>query len=135
MNYPRFLLPLVVVAALIACTRPNPPKEGGVRSALGQLRSGLSIYYGDNEGVYPARLEDLIRPKYLTALPDSRLNEHPGPTGTRIVSGVKSATDLESFMKDTGQWVYIFDSSSPFHGEVRVDCTHARDGKIPWRDY
>lgn len=38
------------------------------RDGLGRIRTAISIYYGENEGSNPARLEDLV-PKYLHGIP------------------------------------------------------------------
>src|ERR1700740_1948561 len=44
--------------------------EGASKGNLGAIRSALSIYYGDMEGVYPAQIQGLtVAGKYLAAVP------------------------------------------------------------------
>ncbi|MBV9080563.1 MAG: prepilin-type N-terminal cleavage/methylation domain-containing protein [Elusimicrobia bacterium] len=62
--------------------------QGKARSNLGTLRSIITIYYSDNEGVFPFRsypdgvgsalgisLRDVLVPKYLTKVPVPKLGD------------------------------------------------------------
>src|SRR5690349_14880249 len=90
---------VVVGIIIFRVAKPWVPRQGseelGNKGHLGELRSALSIYYGESGGKYPASLHDLI-PKYETSipmligLPHSSSNEIDGPSSPA----------------DTGHWMY-----------------------------
>jgi len=52
-------------------------EEGVTKGNLGTLRSTLSIYYADNEGLYPQDINALtIASKYLQAIPNAYFPPH-----------------------------------------------------------
>jgi general secretion pathway protein G len=63
-------------------------KEGTTRAHLGSLRSALTIYYADTEGIYPYTLETLIiEEKYISKIPSAwtfEYGEVDEVTNTRI---------------------------------------------------
>ncbi len=116
--------------------------EGATKGNLGSLRSALAIYYGDAEGVYPATLDALIGPKYLPAIPKTKIDAHMEtavwtPYGAEVCTGkTEYGSEIDSTkIKDTGGWGYVTDPKAPCYGMVFVDCTH-RDskGKL-WPEY
>ena len=47
--------------------------EGASKGNLGSIRSALSIYYGDLEGLYPSEMASLtISGKYLATVPNAK---------------------------------------------------------------
>ncbi|MDD5303614.1 MAG: RDD family protein [Elusimicrobia bacterium] len=116
--------------------------EGATKGNLGSLRSAISIYYGDMEGQYPATLDALIGPKYVPAMPKTKLADHK-ETGAWTLYGAEVCTGKTEYgaeidatkLKDTGGWGYVADPRAKCSGMVFVDCTH-RDtkGKL-WPEY
>jgi hypothetical protein len=103
------------------------PAFNGAR--LGQLRSALSIYYGDTTGAYPSRLEALTAgDKYLSAIPAARgVANHPDSSQVR-----HGATS-----DDSGGWLYNDVPGDANIGGVLINCTHTDtrgEGKL-WSTY
>lgn len=108
--------------------------EGQAKGSLGALRSALSIYYGDKEGKYPSDLSELI-PKYLTRIPAVEVAGHPSSSSVRILRKVKDMNELETRLKDTGQWLFVGDPASPITGTIVIDCTHVDSRGMKWFKY
>lgn len=108
--------------------------EGQAKGSLGALRSALSIFYGDKEGKYPSDLSELL-PKYLTRIPTVEVAGHPASSSVRILRKVKDMNDLETRLKDTGQWLFVGDPSSPITGTIVIDCTHVDSRGMKWFKY
>ncbi len=105
--------------------------EGASKGNLGALRSALSIYYGDMEGLYPATATALtINGKYLTVLPSAKApNYHPDGAGVTL-SGAPAAAPT-----DLGGWYYINDMTNANVGNVLVSCTHTDTKGSIWTAY
>ena len=109
-------------------------KEGAAKGNLGSIRSALSIYYGDKEGAYPKSLDELPS-KYLAAIPVLDLPDHKPNSEWRAVKGVSTMDDLKTKLKDTGQWLYVGDSSAKMNGTIVIDCTHVDSRGRPWHGF
>src|SRR5208283_4150277 len=72
--------------------------EGASKGNLGAIRSALSIYYGDMEGLYPQLVTALtINGKYLSSLPSAKApNYHTDA----------SVPNYASVSNDGGGWNY-----------------------------
>jgi len=103
--------------------------EGASKGNLGALRSALSIYYGDMEGVYPAAPDSLtIGGKYLSAVPVAKApNYHPDTSVAAL--GAASALD------GTGGWWYTNVNTDANFGSVSVNCTHTDSKGSIWTVY
>lgn len=103
--------------------------EGATKGNLGAIRSGLSIYYGDLEGVYPDDLDHLTRNgKYLSKIPSANTGRHP-KTNSVVISCDTSR------LRDTGGWAYCNDPRNKNFGNVVVDCTHKDSKGNFWHGY
>jgi type II secretory pathway pseudopilin PulG len=136
----KAFLSVTLLSAIPAKTPENQQKqeiENRTRNALGSIRSAISIYHDDNdEGLYPSDLSQLVaNGKYLTRIPALELSQHKPSEGTRALPHVRDIDDLDSQLKDSGQWVYVADPSSPLFGLVRIDCTHTDSRGVIWKDY
>lgn len=116
--------------------------EGATKGNLGSLRSALAIYYGDAEGVYPPTLDALVDPKYIPAIPKTKIDAHMEtaiwtPYGAEVCTGkTEYGSEIDATkIRDTGGWGYVTDPKAKCYGMVFVDCTH-RDskGKL-WPEY
>jgi general secretion pathway protein G len=101
-------------------------KEGSTKGSLASVRSAVTIYYGENEGVYPStatatadgddittEFGGMMVPKYLSAVPSVKL-------------GISGTADSNLVYYDLGTqnkkgWGYM----GPATGEVIVSCTAA----------
>lgn len=111
-------LPLVAVIGIAAAIAiPSfmkmdaRSKEAAAKGGLGSLRSGLAIYYGDQEGAYPSDLNALV-PKYLPQIPLLRLPNRPGASDVEyydddVCAGAKGEELDASKLRDSGKWGYV----------------------------
>jgi hypothetical protein len=90
---------------------PRPSKQANLANLV-QIRSAVSIYYGDSEGEFPANL-NLLVPNYLRSL----------PAVTTDAAGVKNTVTLftkrptiPGELRKTGGWGYVTST-----GEVFID--------------
>lgn len=114
-----------IVAATIIARRSLPRRnseEPGNRTRLGELRSAISMYYGDTAGKYPTSLQDLI-PKYDTVIP--------------TLSGLphSASNEVDAEPADTGHWYYDKNPHSPTFGQVLINCTHEDSAGRRWSGY
>lgn len=100
-------------------------RESVVKSSLGALRAAISIYYSDNEGLFPGvgglGTGLTAGERYLKEIPTCQIpapGNHPGTT---------SVTDYAGAYTDGGDWMYFFAT-----GIVTVNCTHLDTLGRPW---
>ncbi|MBI4370474.1 MAG: type II secretion system protein [Elusimicrobia bacterium] len=146
---PGFTLPevMIVVAiigilAMIAVPKlmnlVNRAYEGAAKGNLSRLRSALSIYYSDSDGVSPMGakqnpstiLQDTLVPKYLTELPYCYvLPNHPKS------QRVRSHEHPDAHGHDHGYWAYDANNTSTGWGHAWIICTHDDSKGTPWENY
>jgi general secretion pathway protein G len=110
--------------------------EGASKGNLGSLRSALTIYYGDMEGLYPTQLNSLtIAGKYLGTIPISRAP--PFHSENALVrqynGGCSPFFGMDDF--DVGGWVYCAFPGDQWFGTVLVNCTHTDSKGSVWTTY
>ncbi|HLD29382.1 MAG TPA: type II secretion system protein [bacterium] len=95
-------------------------KEGATKGNLGAVRSATTIYYGDNEGIWPLSLTGLVaildsssNPKYLDELPTVKIGR---ADHSDLATETTAADDV---VDDGANWWYNTDA-----GRVRINCTH-----------
>lgn len=126
------LIELMIVVAIIgilaAIAIPkfadliNKSKEGATKGALSSVRSAIQVYYGDNEGWFPAdTLESVIlNAKYIGEIPQAKM---PG-TGHGDSKAVTARTNGAE-PTDAGGWAYFNDPThSASWGNFVVSCRH-----------
>ena len=121
------LIELMIVVAIIgilaAIAIPkfadliNKSKEGATKGSLSSVRSAIQVYYGDNEGWFPA--DDLAcltaAAKYLNEIPVAKLPA----TGHPDIAAVAAA------QSEAGGWMYNNDTAvANTWGNFAVNCTH-----------
>lgn len=124
--------------------------EGKLKGTLGAMRSALSIYYGDLEGVYPSDLYSLtINGKYLSAMPSITLpNYHVTTSVIRHNQNTNAFGCGSGYVLDTGEWLYWSDDGSlcggapppagqraKTQGELWVACSHTDTKGTVWTNY
>ncbi len=99
-------------------------KESAVKGSLGSVRSAVSIYYSDTEGVFPATtlLTNALcnGSRYLKDLPTVTI---PRPGSHAAVATVTASTVV-----DNGNWFY----SGSTDGHVAVSCSHTDTKTSTW---
>ncbi|MFH2204138.1 MAG: prepilin-type N-terminal cleavage/methylation domain-containing protein [Elusimicrobiota bacterium] len=104
--------------------------EGNTKGNLGTLRSALSIYYGDQEGLYPNDPSALTtNGDYLDQFPTVKTpNYHPN---TNAVAYGATGADVN----DGGEWIYDNQPSTDLWGRIFVNCTHTDTKGSQWLWY
>jgi len=95
---------------------------------LGTIRSALSIYYGNNEGIYPS--DDLTcltnNVRFLVVMPPTRIKPYHQDS---------NQVTAESTPSETGGWSYDNIPSDQTWGTVRVGCLHTDAKSVTWTDF
>jgi prepilin-type N-terminal cleavage/methylation domain-containing protein len=104
--------------------------EGATKGNLGGVRSALSIYYGDMEGLYPASPDALtIAGKYMSAIPKAKSPNYHADAATIVLgNGTASITDV-------GGWAYSNVNTDANFGTLWVNCTHTDTKGSIWTTY
>ena len=112
------------------------PAEGAAKGNLGAIRSALSIYYGDQQGVYPKSLSQLTdNAKYLAHIPKIKVGDHPESDSVLVVTGIKDMSELKGKLTDKGGWAFVADPASPLAGTIVINCTHRDTRGTEWYRY
>ena len=105
--------------------------EGASKGNLGAIRSALSIYYGDMEGVYPAQLKGLtVAGKYLAVVPVAKTPSYHADTSTET-----DGTLLVDDSVNTGGWAYVNVIGDTNMGVMLIGCTHTDTKGTIWTTY
>ncbi|OGS12241.1 MAG: hypothetical protein A2234_10595 [Elusimicrobia bacterium RIFOXYA2_FULL_58_8] len=123
------LIELMIVVAIIgilaAIAIPkfadliNKSKEGATKGSLASVRSAIQVYYGDNEGWFPADTLACLttNAKYLSEIPKAKL---PNTTHGDIATVVATIPPA-----DVGGWNYANAPATPSTwGNFVVSCSH-----------
>jgi prepilin-type N-terminal cleavage/methylation domain-containing protein len=104
--------------------------EGATKGNLGAIRSALSIYYGDMEGVYPASPAGMtLAGKYIATIPAAKTpNYHADSSGNTFGSTVNPPNDA-------GGWVYDNLAGDSYYGSNFVNCSHTDTKGSQWETY
>lgn len=135
---PDIMIVVLIIGILSAIAIPKfaelirKSSEGACKGNLGSIRSALSIFYGDMEGVWPYHPASLsFAGKYLGVgeLPRAKApNYHEDSAKVRLGMDMLDADD-------TGGWLYIADSRSKDYGSIYVNCTHTDTKGAAWTAY
>ena len=105
-------------------------KEGATKGSVGAVRSALSIYYGDMEGLYPVTTYALtIGGKYMSTIPLAKVpNYHPDSSAEAVGSPSAAITDA-------GGWSYVNNVTDANFGSLWVNCSHTDTKNTNWTTY
>jgi general secretion pathway protein G len=125
----ELMLVVAIVGVLSSIALPRfakivlKSKEAAVKGQLGAFRSAISIYYSNNEGVFPTSAATLSNTltrggKYFKTIPSVQIPPPANHLNTNLITGT---------MADNGRWFYSGSST----GHVAICCrTHfSLDGK------
>lgn len=104
--------------------------EGASKGNLGSLRSALSIYYGDMEGVYPATPAAMtVNGKYLSAIPVAKAPNYHADSSVSVLGSAQATPN------DGAGWWYQDIATNANVGAVMVNCTHTDTKGSVWTVY
>lgn len=106
-------------------------REAAVRGHMGSIRSAISIYYSDNEGVYPGMVDYslTVGGRYLNEFPMIAL-PHLGHVLANVHSNLFPVPDWPTIVMG-GTFIHSWWYSS-LSGELHVSCTHADSRGTIW---
>lgn len=114
--------------------------EGATKGNLGTIRSAISIYYGDMEGLFPSGSDPssvltMANGKYLQKIPQAKCP--PYHAGSNSFSTQSSSGDVE--LGTPGSWAYqenrLPGTTEKPWGDVWVNCTHTDTKNNTWSQY
>ncbi len=102
--------------------------EAATKKKLQALRSAITLYYSDLEGLYPSDLTPLLQPgsKYLTNVLPVYTVAHGNSNQVTLVADAPDGADV-------GGWGFV--SSGAQSGQVWVQCTHTDTKGNLWNSY
>lgn len=112
-------------------------KESAVKGKLGTIRSAITIYYSDTEGLFPGDNLDSLTAgsKYLDQIPSVEIpSQHPG---SNFVDNNNNMGMNAILIADNGQWKYWNWTMPSMSGAVTqgnfwVGCTHVNTKGLIW---
>lgn len=153
------LIELMIVVSIIGVLAAIAIPKFGVLIAkahdantLGQLavlRSTLSIYYSNNEGIYPQGPSDMpysgpcpyltnsLVPEYMSKIPDATpsIGFHPASGEVKCYWN-NDGTDDSNIDHDKGKgWKYIFNHADKNFGAIFPACAHLDSRGRIWTTY
>ena len=137
------LIELMIVAAIIGILAViaipkfadliRKSQEGATKGSLGAIKSALSIYYGDMEGLYPSLLVYLTsNSKYLQAMPLAKTPYYHPDSSAEYDCACPPPFGLAN---DAGGWGYNSAPGVTPDGSVFVNCTHTDTKGTVWTNY
>ncbi|MCX5784768.1 MAG: SurA N-terminal domain-containing protein [Elusimicrobia bacterium] len=108
--------------------------------ALSSIRGALQVYYGDHNGVFPIKLDELtVKPTDLTQNPyinEIPLITLPNHQGTDVVQYVDSNEISPNDFTDSGGFVYYGSKkNAKTWGTIIFNCTHKDASGKPLYEY
>ena len=98
-------------------------REGATRGNLSSMRSAVSIYYSEREGIFPNDLTTSFT-SYLYPIPYAKASPLGNLNNVNLASTPPGSGGASPFSwVVTGGWCYITDPTSPYNGSVFANST------------
>lgn len=103
--------------------------EGSGKGNLASVRSALSVYYANMEGVYPTLLQSItIGGNVISAMPKTVTPNYHADT-------IAETDGLPSAGNDASGWLYDNTVGDANFGTTSVNCTHTDTKGSVWSSY
>lgn len=134
------MLVVAIISLLSAISIPKfanmvvKAKEASIKGKLGALRGAISVYYADNEGLFPLNymvVPTSLVPKYIESIPPIEVptSNHPSGVQFRNLVGMPGAV-WDASANFGGVWLYP--GTLGARGDLYVNCTHTDTGGRQW---
>ncbi len=133
----ELMIVITIIAVVVAIAIPKfgrlviKSREANTKGNLGTIRSALSVYYGNTDGLYPTdNLGSLlIGERYLPLMPFARLPTSPNNNGhegdlTAVLTGTLPG-GVDDVADGVSGWFYDNVAIDAQYGRVIVNCTHS----------
>lgn len=131
----ELMIVISVIGILAAVAIPkfseliNKSKAGATKGNLGEVRSAITVYYGDMEGAYPRdNLAQGFTPKYLPEIPVAKVFPLPESAGVLAVNSTAAVSG-------TGGWAYVNNSADSLWGHFMVNALFTDFRGHSWTNY
>jgi len=102
-------------------------REGATKGNLGEVRSAITVYYGDMEGAYPNdNLSQGFIPKYLPSIPIAKVPPLPDSAAVAAVASTSAVAGA------TGGWAYVNASGDSCWGTFVVNSLSTDSTGVSW---
>jgi general secretion pathway protein G len=143
----ELMMVVSIIAILASIAMPKfadmliKAQEGSLKGNIGSMRSALSIYYSDNQGLYPnctagypsAVFAGTLAPAYIPAIPAVNNTLH---VPTNNVFCDSDANILGGAPHDSDGWYYDgTNSPDQLNGSIWVACNHTDTVGTTWTSY
>ena len=99
-------------------------REGATKGNVGAIKSAISIYYGDNSGVWPGDISAEAFKNYLDKIPPVKVT-HPAKLGGNTLSGTATVVTVVSasgvFTSNTDGWKYNYTDGNVWVNNSQTD--------------
>jgi len=99
-------------------------REGATKGNVGAIKSAISIYYGDNSGVWPGDISAAAFKNYLEKIPPVKVT-HPAKLGGNTLSGTATVVTVVSasgvFTSTTDGWKYNYTDGNVWVNNSQTD--------------
>ncbi|HMX43043.1 MAG TPA: prepilin-type N-terminal cleavage/methylation domain-containing protein [Elusimicrobiota bacterium] len=137
----ELMLVVAIIGLLAAIAIPKfanmviKAKEASIKGKLGTLRSALSIYYADNEGIYPPSdyylgIALTTGSRYLDSIPEISIPTVPDHVSARNIITSEMGYDWPNGVQGYYVWSYDYLNTPSF--AISVVCSHTDSSRHTW---
>lgn len=129
----EMMIVVAIISLLAAVAFPRfsnmlgKSREAALRGKLGTVRSAISIYYADTEGVFPFDVGVALTSggRYLSEMPVVQIPNYTGHAANNLVGTACSEWDCTDNLGAAYRY-------NPNHGHLAINCEHTDSTSRTW---
>ena len=125
----ELMIVVAIIGSLAAIAIPRfaqmleKSREGATKGNLSSIRSAVSLYYSEREGIFPNDLTTSFT-GYLYPVPYAKASPLGNSNTVNLASAPPGSGGASPFSAAlTGGWCYITDPASPYRGSIFANST------------